>query len=349
MSTKLPLSFLLIGSYLNISLLVLESVMLVSYFCSEKSQHDSKWLKYLIAFLYVMDLLGSVAACAVVFLFSYAFWGEYEADIHWPLELSVITTGINAFAVQSYMVRRYWNFSRNRYMTTLLESLALASFCGVVVTAVLNFIWGVEEQRESGLRFALVGLSLAVATDCLITASLIHKLRRMPVYVDETKSLINRIIVLAIQTGSAPALLALTGLITFAVLPGDLISLSFSMSLGSVYVCTMLYTLNRRESLRRLARGGEPSWIHLDHLPPDSPSISPTGATSGRSREGDPSDGPGRTSALSRIWRTTLRNPKLSSTSSGKSASLATEDGEQIKVRDTRGRSTSLLSRTGGR
>ncbi|KAG2009428.1 hypothetical protein CC2G_012367 [Coprinopsis cinerea AmutBmut pab1-1] len=258
MSAQLNLSFILIGSYLTVGIFALETAMLTHYLHCKRTKSDPRYIKYAVLFVYAMDVVGLVGGCALVYVYTFSNWGDATSEdgvLHWPFPITVITTALNAIVVQCFMIGRYWKFSRMKIITAILLALAFSSLFATISALVLSFVYKRLDQRTKHIAAVLVSMILAVATDISIAGCLIHKLWNARIHSRETRSLVKRVTTLAITAGCAPAINSIAVLIGIAAFPDSLISTSFSLPLGSIYACTMIYTLNRREAIRGHGHG----------------------------------------------------------------------------------------------
>ncbi|TFK20406.1 hypothetical protein FA15DRAFT_127759 [Coprinopsis marcescibilis] len=258
--SRLNISFLLMGSYLNLFCFTLEIVMFCRYQRTKFAKKDPRRLSIPVALCFTSDIIGSFGACAMVYVTTLKNWGirDAEQEFEWPFPITVLTTGLNALIVQCFMTRRYWSFTRNRIITPMLLTFAVITFALAVNTAVISIIWNGLNDDTREYRFGLMAYLGSVITDLSITANLLIAIykSRSRVHSQATRSIMKRASTIAIQTGCAPSILCLISLVIIAVLPSTLVAASFSMPLGNVYSLTMLYTLNTRERVR-----GD-SWVH---------------------------------------------------------------------------------------
>ncbi|KAG2016629.1 hypothetical protein CC2G_009781 [Coprinopsis cinerea AmutBmut pab1-1] len=261
MSAQLNLSFILIGSYINVGIFGLETTMFTNYLRSERAAKDPKHIRLPVLFVYAVDVIGVFGGCALVYVYMFNNWNDASSTsgiLEWPFHIIVITSVLSSIAVQCFMVRRYWLFSRIKPITAILLGLSFASFFAAISAIVLFFVFNRLDERRNHIAAVLVTMALAVAADVAISGCLIYKLWHSQIHSRETRSLVKQVTRLSIMAGCAPALNSIAILIPIAIAPTTLVPTGLGLPLGSVYSCTMLYTLNRRESMR----ASKQSWIH---------------------------------------------------------------------------------------
>ncbi|EAU86171.2 hypothetical protein CC1G_03382 [Coprinopsis cinerea okayama7 len=266
--------------------------MFCDYFRTKSSKSDGLKIKIPVIFTYIMDIAGTVGTSAIVggdaaWLASVAPFSDrvdqrservrgpmfYDKEIlgpHKTLHSMPISPGILPLIGGSRFF--LWVSKRSLIRFKLGMSIVL------VVFSEFHDRLG---ERYLNLRFAIACLGLSVLADFSITACLLYALYKPKILSPETRmqvssggdymldlltfpgsSLIRQLAVIAVQTGCAPSFVAATCLIILCVIPETLVSTAFSMSIGCVYTCTMLFTLNKRAYLR-----GMNSWIHTTPYP----------------------------------------------------------------------------------
>ncbi|KAF5365649.1 hypothetical protein D9758_003160 [Tetrapyrgos nigripes] len=97
---------------------------------------------------------------------------------------------------------------------------------------------------------ASTGLACAAVADLLIAASLSFYLHRSRTGIRTTDSIINKLLLYAINTGLLTSIFALTDMICFLTMPNNLIHIAFNLMIGKLYTNSLLASLNVRDSLR---------------------------------------------------------------------------------------------------
>ncbi|KAH6885113.1 hypothetical protein BKA70DRAFT_1574578 [Coprinopsis sp. MPI-PUGE-AT-0042] len=252
---RVNISVLLAGSYVQVALLAIHTVMLRTYLSADptdRQKRDPMRVRVSVLFCFAVNVVNGFAACAVVYDLVYRYWGspQFIGSLDWPHTLCVFSSCVNAWVVQFFMTYRYWSFSKNAYVAGFLLILSLTSFVSFTVAVAYAIIWNQMDERGKHLDMVIVALSTAAATDIGITAALIQKLWSTQTYTPQARSTVMRITKLALITGVGPMLFSIIILIAFITKPKELIATGIAMPIGSVYACTMLYTLNRRGYLR---------------------------------------------------------------------------------------------------
>ncbi|KAF7336285.1 hypothetical protein MVEN_02176800 [Mycena venus] len=166
----------------------------------------------------------------------------------------LISTGIVAIHVQSFLIIRYWRFTHNTALSVFMGCLALTSLASNLEAGfVVAFFPDLKDHTKVKIS-SIVCTITEVTTDVLLAASMIRELWRMqsriPITQHRIKNTVRRIIILSFQSGAAAAGLTITGLITFLAHDKTNIAAGILLTLRRVYILSMLLNLNIRKSTK---------------------------------------------------------------------------------------------------
>ncbi|CCA75816.1 hypothetical protein PIIN_09804 [Serendipita indica DSM 11827] len=122
------------GSWLNCMLYMLEIVLLYFYI-KEFWSSEKKLVKFFVSLCFLTDTVCTIAICAWVFMSDVQHWGEadYLAKQYWPTPTYVFCTTAVGALVQSFLIIRYYNLSRQSIITVALFICTLTAVCIYVV------------------------------------------------------------------------------------------------------------------------------------------------------------------------------------------------------------------------
>ncbi|KAJ6528135.1 hypothetical protein B0H19DRAFT_1334348 [Mycena capillaripes] len=224
---------LLIGTWAN-SLLYMAELMQARYYFRH-FKHDDWKLKTFVSVAVLVDTISTLGDYVCVYLF-HADDPVYLADQHWPLSLHLFTTAVIAILVQSFLVVRYWRLTRNILVTLLNSFLVIVALGGSFACAVILAMFPAFEDREKIKIPATIWLVTAAVVDLSIAAALLWQLRKIRPTLVETRrcgisgcrlrrnlwlitvaatlnSVLDQLVALTIQSGTATATLAVAALI----------------------------------------------------------------------------------------------------------------------------------------
>ncbi|KAJ6506957.1 hypothetical protein C8R45DRAFT_971104 [Mycena sanguinolenta] len=239
---------LLIGTWANSFLYMAELTQARYYFRHFK--HDDWKLKTLVLVTFLIDTASTVGDYACVYLYTITHAGDpvYLSKQPWPIPLYLFTTAMIAILVQSFLVGRYWWFTRNVVVTLINSFLCIVAFGGAVTCGVIIAIFPAFSQREKVRVPATVWLVTEAVADLSIAAALLWELKKARPTLVDTRSILDRLVALTIRTGTATATLAIGTVIAFELDDENNISVAIAYTLGRVYVLSMLANLNVRRS-----------------------------------------------------------------------------------------------------
>ncbi|KAJ7034276.1 hypothetical protein C8F04DRAFT_578277 [Mycena alexandri] len=207
--------FMLVASWMNCLLFMLESVLLARYF-----QHSSRPLKHKlgVAAIFTSDLLCTMALCTQVYssvLTSPCDTSHLLTDAYFrTLCVIVVTTNTTASLAQGFLCSLYFNLTKNRRLSTFLV-FTIALHVTFSYTSAIMLLFNLLQPGKVILT-AKIGTISCAATDAMIAAALLNTFIGMETTIavrDSTHSLLRRLIVLFFTSGVVVASTTLLALI----------------------------------------------------------------------------------------------------------------------------------------
>ncbi|KAJ7688505.1 hypothetical protein B0H14DRAFT_3906951 [Mycena olivaceomarginata] len=174
----------------------------------------------------------------------------YFADQNSTIPVYVFTTVAVALPVQIYLVTRYWKFTHKHVITLFLSLLILAGLGGSFTCGVMVALFPAFKDRSKFKVPAIIWLATEAAADLGIAAVLLWEVLRTRPTSTQTRNLVNRLVTVTLQTGTATATIAVASLVGYLLNVESNIGVAFAWCLGRLYVLTMLSNLNIRKSAR---------------------------------------------------------------------------------------------------
>ncbi|KZT66315.1 hypothetical protein DAEQUDRAFT_473283 [Daedalea quercina L-15889] len=238
-----------LGIYFNI---LLYGVVVSGYYhYAHHSKNDSLPLRLFILFLFVADSAQTGLSVVYVYQGLVTHFGGIDY-LQTPGIVSTsgpAITGIISCSVQLFFTYRVQAISRSMWLSVLTGVLAVLSMLFSIAT-VVAIRWpglhGTESLHQNSVKALFsVWLSTGVVADILITVALVWHLRRKKSGFSDTDSLVNRIILLTVQTGVLTTTWAITDLVLYLTSPMDT-HLFFNFSLAKLYTILLVSSLNHR-------------------------------------------------------------------------------------------------------
>ncbi|KAJ6511548.1 hypothetical protein C8R47DRAFT_1314487 [Mycena vitilis] len=242
---------LLLGTYVNSCLFVVELFQMAHYF--RHQNNDSRAMKTEVGIVATLNALDTVANISAVYLYAITHWGnsQYLEAQNWPIAAHFVATGFVGALVQGFMLFRFWRMTEHWLTVGILALFSLASFAASIGTAVETTMNVFFSKHDGGASvFVTVWLIGSLVADVGIATSLVWRLHRVKTDIQPAKSLIRRLITSAVSTGTSTSIIAIIAVFAYFHEPDSNVAISVTFILGRVYSCTMLYLLNNRSRMR---------------------------------------------------------------------------------------------------
>ncbi|KAF8961604.1 hypothetical protein BDZ97DRAFT_1191415 [Flammula alnicola] len=192
--------------------------------------------------------------------------------------LQLFATYLSAFIVQMYFAFCIYVLDRkNKIIPGIIAVLALTQIGSGLAQTIITVRLTSFTQLDSTKPVTTLEAASALLCDLMITVSLVRSLRKHKGNVKSTNSLLNNLMINAVNRGMLTAMCAALNLILFIALPGTFyFFIGLEMS-GKLYMNSALATLNSRQhvvkkSITVTARTRLPSrWMGYLIIPRDQP------------------------------------------------------------------------------
>ncbi|KAJ7266399.1 hypothetical protein B0H12DRAFT_1321017 [Mycena haematopus] len=268
------------------------SMQSFSYF--QKFVKDTLWLKTLVAGLWMLDTLQLVLIGHVLYYWvitNYANPAVLAVSV-WSFNIGILVTNTIVLIVELFLARRVFirrppslsmDFffsdtvvlpvsNRNYLLTGIIVLLSFTYFGFEMAVQVRTFQLKKLELFFEFQWIASVGLACASAADLIIAVSLSYYLWKSRTGIKKTDSIVNMLILYAMNTGLLTGICVLIDMICFLTMPSNLVHIAFNIVVGKLYTNSLLATLNFRDTIRSNATNAN-TWS-LSTMPTAGPGIS---------------------------------------------------------------------------
>ncbi|KAJ3782740.1 hypothetical protein GGU10DRAFT_362938 [Lentinula aff. detonsa] len=239
-----------VGTFLNIFLYGIAVTQMYTYY--RTSKRDTLWIKLLILYLFVFEMINSICDIGLIFESLLLKFGDPNIVVTspWTLRLDGISTTLISTPVQIFMAWRIQIIMETVIPAVIIVVLALSSLTGSIWLAVAVSS-SPQFAKFNDFRAApsLWLISSAIA-DIAIACCLVYGLSKKRTGFAVLNDQIDRIIRVTLQTGSLTALTALIDVIVFLSVPDTTIFFAWDLTLCKLYTTTLLSSLNARASSR---------------------------------------------------------------------------------------------------
>ncbi|KAJ6508225.1 hypothetical protein C8R45DRAFT_1089428 [Mycena sanguinolenta] len=235
-------AFILIASWINLSLYTLEIILAIKYFQRPKRP---LWHKIGVASLVIADTVCTVGISWEVYLDLLVLpcvdirAVEFLDSLYWAISMIILSTYATASVEQAFLCALFYSLTKRRFVTGLLVFSIFFH---------LGFSWAsaalVLEQRNPGGKAFIatqIGAISCAATDCLIAVALgctFYQMESRTIKGRTTQSILRRLGVLSLTSGFIVASITLIAVV--GLLRGKAFFTLFFYSQGRAYALTLL-------------------------------------------------------------------------------------------------------------
>ncbi|KAJ7729424.1 hypothetical protein B0H14DRAFT_2999958 [Mycena olivaceomarginata] len=206
---------------------------------------DVRFRKGLLLCCIFSSSLSMVGAFANVYYPTVTFWGNtvgLEKQL-WGFPVYVMFNSVTGAMVDAFLIRRLYRLSNMLWLAVFLAICVVVGLVGAIIISVTlaGADYSSRNQAATGVVIFTVGTAGA---DILIAVALIWKLVTMKASFINTNSLIHRLVVGAIQTGSTTSTIAVVVMVSYYINKESNVPTAFNYMMSPLYVVTLLYNLN---------------------------------------------------------------------------------------------------------
>ncbi|KAJ7831009.1 hypothetical protein B0H14DRAFT_3464404 [Mycena olivaceomarginata] len=165
---------------------------------------------------------------------------------YWPVPVYVMGNSLTGAMVETFLIYRVYQLTKILWITLFFAVWVVIGLAGAVMVSVSIAMASEIASRHEAATAALIWTVGTAVGDILIAVALIRKLITMRTSYKSTNSLIHRLIIGAIQTGSTTSTMAVR----------DDVPTAFHYLIGPLYMLTLLYNFNFRRYRAGLSRSG---------------------------------------------------------------------------------------------
>ncbi|THU99470.1 hypothetical protein K435DRAFT_837655 [Dendrothele bispora CBS 962.96] len=238
---------LLIGVLFNATLFGVLAVQAHLYL--NWSHSGERWTRYLVIILLVLETLNTGIDFTMVYKGLFKHFGQLTFDIPLLAANPILISSISTL-VQINYAWRIRALTKSNVLAGFIFILALISFassiCGTVFVAINpDWMHGFDKRI---FRSLVAWLTTSAICDVVIAIVMVfflttHKKDTMPA----TKSVVNKIIILTIQTGVLTSVAAVADILTFTLIKETTFQFIWDFSISKLYTNSLLSMLNARE------------------------------------------------------------------------------------------------------
>ncbi|KAI0788213.1 hypothetical protein C8Q74DRAFT_666507 [Fomes fomentarius] len=258
-SVDSTLGAFLIGTIIGLVLYGLVIHKVWTYFKAGYSS-DGIFLKAMVALLFSINTAHVFLCCHACYWYLVLNHGRQNVLQAAPWSIKFVPTTMIAviFIVHLFYIRRIYLVG-SPLMRKLLVVVGFNILCAnifAIIAAIEAWQLKTVEDWRGYTWLCSVAFGFVLATDIILTTMIIMFLRNNRTGLKSTETLLNKLILYAVNTGLLTSTLGLLALVFDALrLPNNMVFLAVSMSNIQTYVLSVLTVLNSRTSLAKIANG----------------------------------------------------------------------------------------------
>ncbi|KAJ4469964.1 hypothetical protein C8J55DRAFT_523130 [Lentinula edodes] len=181
--------------------------------------------------------------------------------ITWMDSAQLIAGYVSAFTVQIYFGYCLYLLNKKQvFVTGLIMALALTQIGAGIAQTVRTKIIGSFLTIDSTKQITSLQSASALACDVVITTALYMTLKSKKTQVKATNTVLQTLMINAVNRGVLTAVAAAINLILFLALPGTFYFFLGLMTSSKLYMNSMLATLNTRQHIAQAMHNTERPW-----------------------------------------------------------------------------------------
>ncbi|KAF9465638.1 hypothetical protein BDZ94DRAFT_1253580 [Collybia nuda] len=244
-----------IGVVVAAALLGVSLVQTWYYFTHQK---DNWPLKSLVAAVMCFDTVHQMLISHTVYIYVITNFNNPAQleNLVWSILVEVLFNGFTALLVQSFLTMRVWRLSnKNIWLTSVVVALVAGEFGCVIAFGAMSLGFRTFAELQTLKYLSITVNALAAAGDVLIAGILCTLLHRSRTGFHRSDTMINKLILFAVNTGFLTSLFAVASLISIVVAGETFLYIAFFFCMGRLYSNSLLATLNARKMIRGAADG----------------------------------------------------------------------------------------------
>ncbi|KAF8999303.1 hypothetical protein BDQ17DRAFT_756729 [Cyathus striatus] len=261
---------------------ILHGVSCVQAWYYYTHQRDSWPIKALVGAVMAFDTIHQALITHTVYTYLVSNWGDtaFIQRLVWSMLVEVLFNGLTGLLVQSFLTMRVWRLSNRKVILTGICSILVVAEFGCVVTFTAMSLHLETFVQLAKLKYlSILVNALAAAGDVLIAGTLCVLLHRSRTGFERSDTMINKLILFAVNTGLLTSICACASLISITVAGETFLYIGFFFCIGRLYTNSLLATLNARKMIRGAGNGTHSTSDAISLSVRDFPKNGPMGST----------------------------------------------------------------------
>ncbi|KAJ6524057.1 hypothetical protein B0H10DRAFT_354051 [Mycena sp. CBHHK59/15] len=260
------------GAYLigAIAAAILYGIILLQVvFYFDRYPKDKFMIKALVVTLLLLDTMTLITETHGLYHYLIVNFGNFEVLLVqvWSVQVEALIAYTIMLITQAFFISRIWELGGRKVIIPVILTCFMFGAFGTamaIVTKVFLFKFWSSSLLPYMRALVAANKTLETAADALITASLCYYLHRGRTGLKQTNSMINRLMVFAINRGAITTFLQLCYLIAFEAKADSMAWVAIHVAISKVYTNSVLATLNSRNAIRGVGDDQEVLSVRLN-------------------------------------------------------------------------------------
>ncbi|KAG7441109.1 uncharacterized protein BT62DRAFT_937351 [Guyanagaster necrorhizus] len=239
----------------SVSCVAFGAILVQTFHYFTRFPSDRLAYKIIVITLLVLELLDQIFIGHTLYFYAITNFANVlvilRASMTWSFIMQQLLGSICGTVVRVCFALRVWRFSKHNWLITTSLMLLNSGVLGAAIAFSVKSFSLPSVFAVAGLRvLGTVALGLGVVTDVLTAAALCYFLNRFRTGHARSDTLVNGLLIYAINTGAVTSLVSTATLTLYNVMPGNLIFVAAYFLLSKVYAISFLAALNTRKVVR---------------------------------------------------------------------------------------------------
>lgn len=223
-----------------------------TYLYFRTQSKDGRLFKVLIAFLWMLDTAHLAVITHTLYFYLVSNYGNLASLVTptWTMLAQVYFTCVSDLIIRGIYGRRVWFVASRSYLLAgAIGAISLTTFVTGFVFTTRAFQLRAYEQFHQISYLLYTALATGVAADILIAGSLCTCLYSSRTGFKKTDSLVNILMLYAVNSSLLTTICAAACFITYTIWPNEFTYIGIYFSLSKLYFNSLLATLNGRQTI----------------------------------------------------------------------------------------------------
>ncbi|KAI0788234.1 hypothetical protein C8Q74DRAFT_668293 [Fomes fomentarius] len=231
---------ILIGTF--IGLVLYGMVIHQTYRYSVLYREDGVWLKSLVAIIFILETFHIVSSTHICYFYLVKHYDDPKRLLTgaWSINSLTATSGVVIMLSQSFFARRVYLLGRYRVVVYLSVACLLGELGFFAAATAKAFILPVLSEFQHCTWLISTGAAMAQVADVLLTTTLMIMLRKSRTGVKRMDTVIDALMLYAVNTGMLTSIVNSLTFIFSLLLPKDLIYGAMGIVATKLYANSLL-------------------------------------------------------------------------------------------------------------